>query len=74
MHNIKRFGDSFELLELMFNFNLIALIEENSYFRWKYRECTIANYDYSIEKNALTSESKFVFHWGAEKEFGLYLR
>ena len=28
----------------------------------------------SIEKNALTSESKFVFHWGAEKEFGLYLR
>ena len=70
----ENFGDRFALLELMFNFNLVALIEENSYFRWKYRECTIANYDYSIEKNSLTPESKFVFHWGAEKEFGLYLR
>lgn len=66
-------GDSFDLLELMFNFNLVALVEDNSYIRWKFRECTIANYDYSIEKNALTPDSKFIFHWAAEKEFGLYL-
>lgn len=70
----ENFGDSFALLELMFNFNLVALMEDSSYYRWKYRECTIANYDYGIEKNALTPESKFVFHWAAEKEFGLYLR
>ena len=70
----KNFGDSFALLELMFNFNLIALKEDDAYYRWKYRECSIANYDYGIEKSALEKESKFVFHWAAEKEFGLYLR
>lgn len=68
------FCDSYNILELMFNFNLIAAVENETYYRWKYRECTIANYDYSIEKNLLTPETKFVFHWAAEKEFGLYLQ
>lgn len=68
------FGDSYDLLELMFNFNLIAILEDNIYFRWKHRECTIANYDYSLEKNAFEADTKFIFHWAAEKEFGLYLR
>ena len=58
----------------MFDFNLIAVVEEESYYRWKYRECTIANYDYGIEKNAVKSETNFMFHWAAEKEFGLYLK
>lgn len=70
----KIFGSSFEVLELFFNFNLIAVVEDNAYYRWKHRECTIANYDYSIEKNALTAKTKFIFHWAAEKEFGLYLK
>lgn len=68
------FGNSYDLLELMFNFNLIAVYEDSAYFRWKHRECTIANYDYSLEKNALKEDTKFIFHWAAEKEFGLYLR
>ena len=68
------FGSNFELLELMFNFNLVALVEQDAFFRWKHRECTIANYDYGIEENALTPNSKFMFHWAAEKEFGLYLK
>ena len=68
------FGDSYEFLELMFNFNLIAVYEEDAYYRWKHRECTIANYDYSLEKNAMKPETKFIFHWAADKEFGLYLR
>lgn len=70
----KTFGEPFELLELMFDFNLIAVVEEESYYRWKYRECTIANYDYGIEKNAVKPETNFMFHWAAEKEFGLYLK
>ena len=53
-------------------FDLVALMEESAYFRCKYRECTITNYD--IEKDALIPESKVTFHWEAEKEFGLYLR
>ena len=44
------FGNEFEVLELLFNFNLVAVIEDDSYYRWKYRECTIANYDYSLQK------------------------
>lgn len=68
------FGTNYDLLELLFNFNLIAVMDDNVYYRWKYRECTIANYDYSLEKNTLTPETKFVFNWAAEKEFGLYLK
>lgn len=68
------FGNEFEVLELLFNFNLVAVIEDDSYYRWKYRECTIANYDYSLQKNDLTPDTKFVFHWATEKEFGLYLK
>ena len=67
-------GNDFEVLELMFNFNLIAEIENDSYYRWKYRECTIANYDYSLQKNDINADTKFVFHWALEKEFGLYLK
>lgn len=68
------FGTSFEVLELLFNFNLVAVIENDLYYRWKYRECTIANYDYSLQKNDLTPDTKFIFHWALEKEFGLYLK
>lgn len=70
----KSFGNSYDLLELIFNFNLIAVLEDDAYYRWKYRECTIANYDYSLEKNTLKADTKFVFNWAAEKEFGLYLK
>ncbi|MBR4723650.1 MAG: hypothetical protein IK072_02830, partial [Clostridia bacterium] len=69
----KLFDDSFDFLEFMFNFNIIGLVEKKNYYRWKYRECSIANYDYSIEKNLLNDDSQFIFHTAAEKEFGLYL-
>lgn len=68
------FYTSYDLLELLFNFNLIAIKENETFYRWKYRECTVANYDYSLEKNNITSDTKFIFTWAAEKEFGLYLR
>lgn len=72
----KIYGTPYDVLALMFNFNLIAIVEDNGYygyFRWKYRECTIANYDYGIEENAIHEDTRFTFHWAAEKEFGLYL-
>lgn len=65
------------ILALLFDFNMIAMLEEgvtgDKYYRWKYREITIANYDYNMNINKIEDETKFVFHWALEKEFGLYL-
>lgn len=70
----KIFNDPVSLLELLFNFNLIAVYENNEYYRWKYRETTMANYDYNLQCSQINGQTKFMFHWAAEKEFGLYLR
>lgn len=68
------FGDCFDTLELLFSFNLVAIVEKGGYYRWKYRESSISNYDYSLQKNAITDDTQFSFHRAAEKDFGLYLK
>lgn len=70
----KSFGDTFKLLKLLFDFNIIGYFEEGAYYRWRYREVSITSYDYSLRKTAINENSKFKFHWAVEKEFGLYLR
>lgn len=72
----QRFESSNKILELMFDFNMIAMQEndyQGMYYRWKYRETTIANYDYNLDINQIENDTKFLFHWALEKEFGLYL-
>lgn len=70
----KAFGSAYDVLELLFDFNVIAYFEDEAYYRWKFREITIANYDYGLQRNAINKDSKFKFHWAVEKEFGIYLR
>lgn len=67
------FSNCFSVISLLFDYNIIGLYEDDAYYRWKYREVSIANYDYGLEENSLTDTSKFRFHWAVEKEFGLYL-
>lgn len=72
----QRFESSDKILELLFDFNMIAMQENNykgKYYRWKYRETTIANYDYNLDISQIEISTKFIFHWALEKEFGLYL-
>lgn len=72
----QRFENSNRILALLFDFNMVAM-QENAYYgmyyRWKYRETTMANYDYNLDMNQVEDETKFIFHWALEKEFGLYL-
>ncbi len=72
----QKFGSGNKILELLFNFNMVAMQEDayqGMYYRWKYRETTIANYDYNLDINQIDNETRFLFHWALEKEFGLYL-
>lgn len=72
----QKFENGNKILELMFDFNMIAMKEyayQGRYYRWKYRETTIANYDCNLDANQIENNTKFIFHWALEKEFGLYL-
>ena len=73
----QKFESSNKVLQLLFDFNMIAMQEnayQGMYYRWKYRETTIANYDYNLDINQIENDTKFLFHWALEKEFGLYLK
>ena len=58
----------------MFDFNLIAVVEEESYYRWKYRECTIANYDYGIEKKRSETRNQLYVPLGSRKRIWLIFK
>lgn len=69
---MKIFGSEKELLNSMYNLNIICLIEKNGIFRWKYRETTISDYNPSLEDYKIEDATKFVFHWAVEKALGVY--
>ena len=66
------FGGCNDILKILFNANMICYIESGSRFRWKYREITMANYDFNMSENILKQETEFRIHPALEKEFGLY--
>ena len=51
---------------------MICYIEKGPRYRWKYREITMANYDFALADHLLVDGTKFKFHPALEKEFGLY--
>ena len=53
---------------------MICIVEKGPYYRWKYRELTIANYNYSLSVETLSLSTCFRFHPALEKEFALYLQ
>ena len=71
---ISTFGEIDDILNLLYEHNIICVVEKNKYIRWKHRETTIANYDYSLSSEFLTNQVNFTFHPALEKEFGLYLK
>lgn len=71
---VETFGEIESILNLLFDFNMICAVEKGPYFRWKYREVSVANYDYHLPSESLAPGAKFAFHPALEKEFGLYLK
>lgn len=67
------FKNANDLLKLLFDFNMICIVEKGPYYRWKYRELTIANYNCALPVETLKPSTCFRFHPALEKEFGLYL-
>lgn len=68
------FGSELEILNLMYNLNIICLIEENNIYRWKYRETTIDNYSPSLYEYKIDKNTKFIFHWAVEKTLSIYTK
>ena len=61
------------ILSLLFDNNMIGYIESAGVYRWKYKEISEADFNYSLPPDALLEKAKFQFHPALEKEFGLYL-
>lgn len=70
----KTFGGVEQIIQLLFEHNIVCLYEQNGYYRWKYREISISNYDYGLAVEDLNPNTKFVIHWALEKDFGAYLK
>ena len=69
----KIFGDFNDILSLLFDNNMIGYIESEGLYRWKYKEISEADFNYSLPPEALLDEARLQFHPALEKEFGLYL-
>lgn len=69
----KTFGDADIVLKLLFDNNMICYWEQHNIFRWRYRELSVADYNYSLPVEAFEAESKFKFHKALEKELGVYI-
>lgn len=67
------FGDLDKILSLMFDNNMIGYIESDRVYRWKYKEISEADFNYSLPPEALLDNARLQFHPALEKEFGLYL-
>lgn len=67
------FGGLNNILTILFDNNMIGLIETAGIYRWKYKEISEVDFNYSLSPEAFLDKSKFQFHPALEKEFGLYL-
>lgn len=70
----KAFGNCNGAIKVLFDANALCYIEtdKDTRYRWKYRETTLANYDFVISDDVLRKGVKLQFHPALEKEFGLY--
>ena len=53
---------------------MICIKEKNGIFRWKYKETSIANYDYHLPIESLNENTQIIFNWALEKSFSMYLK
>lgn len=67
------FGNLDAILSLLFENNMIGYIESQGVYRWKYKEISEADFNYSLPPEARLDDAKLQFHPALEKEFGLYL-
>ncbi|QNO17676.1 P-loop ATPase, Sll1717 family [Caproicibacterium amylolyticum] len=68
------YGESDKVIELLFNENIVSIFDPKGYYRCKYREISISNYDYGLETENLTPNTTFLLRWAFEKEFDAYLK
>ncbi len=68
------YGNSDKVIQLLFDENIVGISEPHGYYRWKYREISISNYDYGLTVENLASDTIFVIQWALEKDFDAYLK
>ena len=67
------FGDFDQILKILFDNDMVCVNFDNRIYRWKYKETTIACYNYTLPIESFNDNTKIVFHWALEKSFSLYL-
>lgn len=68
------FGDFYGLFKVLFDYDLLCVEETDGIYRWKYKETTIATYNYSLPIDNLKNDTKISFNWALEKGFSMYLK
>lgn len=70
----RSFKDFNGLLKVLFDNDMICIIEKDGIYRWKYKETSIAVYDYNLPIENLSNKTKITFNWALEKSFSMYLK
>lgn len=67
------FNDFNGLMIVLFDNDMIGVREKNGIYRWKYKETSIAAYDYTLPIESLSDNTEIIFNWALEKSFSMYL-
>lgn len=70
----RSFNDFYGMVRVLFDNDMICINEGSGIYRWKYKETSIAAYDYTLPIESLPDNTKIVFNWALEKGFSMYLK
>lgn len=62
------------LVKVLFDNDMICIKEPSGAFRWKFKETSIASYDYNLPIDSLPDKTIILFNWALEKSFSMYLK
>lgn len=70
----KTFNGFYGLIKILFDNDMICVNIGNGIYRWKYKEISIAAYDYNLLMEILPNNTRITFNWALEKSFSMYLK
>lgn len=70
----RSFKDFSGMVKVLFDNDMICVNEGSGIYRWKYKETSIAAYDYALPIESLSDDTRIVFSWALEKGFSMYLK
>lgn len=68
------FNGFFGVVKVLFDNDMLCYSEGNGVYRWKYKEISIASYNYNIPIESLPNKTTFIFNWALEKGFSMYVK